>query len=102
MDRRKFFKRFGTGSAMAVVAPAIAGSMIIDIPDDHDPCLIYDLASIPDRHPRIGMEDILRIWKEHGILLYDGNLGSKPILLHNKENVELIDVSSCPPRATKL
>ena len=96
MNRRRFFKRFGTGSALALAAPVAASHMIIDIPSDHDPCLVYDVASMP-RGYRITLEQIFKIWKEHGILLYDGTLGDKPILLHNKEDVEWVDVSKLPP-----
>jgi hypothetical protein len=38
--------------------------------------LIYDLASCPD-HLGLSMEEVLRIYKEHGIVLYD-SVGQDP------------------------
>jgi len=58
MDRRKFLKRFGAGSAITLVAPLVVGNMIIDIPND------------PLTHSCMSIEDILRIWKECGVLPY--------------------------------
>jgi len=78
MERRNFIKKLAIGSAVGITAPMIVkklqendDSLDVEIEpiDGNKPILVtYDISQVPRG---FSLVDIIHIWKETGVLIYD-------------------------------
>ncbi len=94
MKRDEFLKKIAVGMGVAVVTPTVLIAKDKPTKDKKEPSVAIDVNSITGfvmGGRKLNPSEIMRLWRQTGILVYSSNHGHPPIVLDGE--IEVIDVA---------